>query len=138
MKRQLAILWVVGLCVWCAGCEDDNHKTSIVKVETDEGETGNHYAVSDVGGTWKGRAGTGQTSTVLRLTQNGDSLSGSWTWGAGDTRTCGGYKSGNRVVLWDQKSEGDIWEMTVSEDGRKMSGTGNKYGGGMYALSFSR
>ena len=95
-------------------------------------------ASGEVSGVWHGRAGTGQTSTTLRLNQNGNSLSGSWTWGAGDRRSCSGSVSGNSVVLKDTRSTGDTWHLTLSSDGRSLSGTGMKYGGGSYHVSFTR
>jgi hypothetical protein len=154
-RMPLAVVLAVG--VWAAaGCEDytiggmlidalkgdDSDKSSETQTETStssgSGQSNKTVSAKDVSGTWKGKAGTAQGSTTLRLKQSGTSLSGSWTWGAGDTRTCSGYRQGSTICLWDQKSTGDAWEMTLSEDGSKMSGRAQKYGGGSYALSFSR
>lgn len=96
------------------------------------------HASESLTGTWSGKAGTGQTRTVMQLEQNGTSLSGSWMWGAHDTRHCSGYRSGNQVVLKDTRADGDTWSLTLSPDRRTLSGTGKKYGGGSYAVHFTR
>ena len=114
MKKWMIVFAVAGLLAWGTGCEKEEH-TEIYYGEEEAHEPGgssqsqSHYSASNVGGTWKGKAGTAQGSTTLRLTQSGNSLSGSWTWGAGDTRSCKGSKNGNRVVLKDQRSDGDTW-----------------------------
>ncbi len=142
MKTWMIWLVVGGMSVWGAGCEDDkggNHEERIVE-ETTEGDytESSSYSARDVSGTWTGKAGTGQGKTVLKLRQDGSSLSGSWVWGAGDTRNCGGYRNGLSVVLWDNEPKGDLWRMTVSEDGTSLCGTAEKYGGGAYAVTFNR
>ena len=143
----------MALAFMFSGCEDHTIGEAIFSDDggSDEGnsqQAGNvapattakssSYSSSNISGTWKGRAGTGQSGTTLRLSQNGNSLSGSWTWGAGDTRSCSGSKSGNSVVLKDKRSDGDTWHLTVSSDGSRLSGSGSKYGGGSYNVSFSR
>ena len=120
-----------------SGEGDSQQAVSVAPVTTAKSSSYS-YSSSNIAGTWKGRAGTGQSSTTLRLSQNGNSLSGSWTWGAGDTRSCSGSKSGNSVVLKDNRSDGDTWHLTVSSDGSRLSGAGSKYGGGSYNVSFSR
>ncbi len=139
------MIWgiVAGMLLGMAGCEDDNGGRKverIVEETTESGGEGNasHYSTRDVGGTWKGKAGTGQGKTVLTLRQNGDSLSGSWVWGAKDTRYCSGHRDGSSIYLRDNRADGDSWKMTLSEAGSHMGGRGEKYGGGSYALSFSR
>ena len=102
------------------------------------GDPSPSHASESLTGTWSGKAGTGQTRTVMQLVQSGTSLSGSWMWGAHDTRHCKGYRSGNQVVLKDTRSDGDTWTLTLSSDRTSLSGTGKKYGGGSYAVNFSR
>ena len=121
------MVMLLGVLVAGAGCEDD---TGGGRLEV--------TAVWDAGGRWTGTAGTGQGYTVLTLSQDGTSLSGVWTWGAGDTRYCSGYRDGPVIYLWDTSPSGDAWTLILSDDGSKMHGRANKTGGGTYALQFSR
>ena len=153
-RVMLAAMLAVGMWMM-AGCEDHTIAGELVdEFKGDDSDNGgasqtqlpvsessphrSSVSAKDVSGTWKGRAGTGQGPTTLRLTQNGSSLSGSWTWGAKDTRSCSGYRDGSTVHLKDKRSDGDSWTMTISADGSRMNGSAKKYGGGGYALSFSR
>lgn len=143
-RVTMATMLVIG--AWTmAGCED--HTIGGELVDTVKGHDSDKDGESqgkttqtkkDVSGTWHGKAGSGQGATTLRLQQDGTSLSGSWTWGAGDTRSCSGYRDGMTIYLWDKGAAGDSWQMTLSGDGSQMYGSAKKYGGGSYALSFSR
>jgi len=131
-------LALVGLAL--TGCEDGEY--CMAQWIAPDGH--NHDSGSPSGshkglaGTWHGRAGTGQTGTTLHLSQNGNSLGGSWTWGAGDTRRCTGSIEGSRIVLKDQRPDGDTWHLSLSNGKRTLSGTGYKYGGGTYHVEFNR
>ncbi len=136
MNRTGALLAAMAAsAIFFQGCED--HTIAEAITHSDKSSSSDS-SISSLSGTWRGRAGTGQTSTVLRLSQNGSSLSGSWTWGNNDTRQCSGTVSGKSVTLKDTGVRGDTWHLAVSSDGRSMSGTGLKYGGGSYGVSFSR
>jgi hypothetical protein len=138
MKKHMGRL-VVCLVALLAGAGCEEHTVGGRFVGEIEGEGGGRsYAALDVGGTWTGKAGTGQGRTVLRLSQDGNSLYGSWTWGSGDTRSCGGHRDGRTIYLWDNSASGDSWILTLSDDGAAMSGSAKKHGGGSYALSFNR
>ena len=135
-------IWWMAVCLTVvlagAGCENDTIGGKLVDEVKGDDKDGESAAVQDVGGRWTGTASTGQVHTVLRLTQNGTSLSGSWTWGAGDTRNCSGYRDGKTIYLWDTSANGDAWTMTLSDDGSNMHGMAKKNGGGSYALNFNR
>lgn len=136
MKKPGILLAALALsALLFAGCEDH---TIAEAISHDGKSSSSGTSASDLSGTWSGRAGTGQSATVLRLSQNGSSLSGSWTWGNNDTRHCSGTVSGKSVTLKDTKGTGDTWHLAVSSNGKSMSGTGMKYGGGSYGVSFSR
>ena len=132
------VLALAGLVL--TGCEDGEYCMAQWIApgghDHDSGSSsGSHKSLT---GTWHGRAGTGQTGTTLRLTQNGNSLGGSWTWGAGDTRRCTGSIEGSSIVLKDQSYAGDTWYLSLSNGNRTLSGTGYKYGGGTYNVEFNR
>ena len=132
----LAAILCVGFTL--TGCEDEYCMAQWLLPDGNDHGSSSSASKGDVSGTWSGRAGTGQTRTILHLYQNDGLLSGSWTWGAGDTRTCSGSASGNAVTLKDNRSDGDTWYLTISSDGANLSGFGLKYGGGKYNVSFGR
>lgn len=153
-RVMLAAMLAVGMWMM-AGCEDhtiggemldaikgdDSDNAAETQTQTTvSASTPNSSSVSakDVSGTWNGKAGTAQGHVTLRLVQNGDKLSGSWTYSNGDKRNCTGSRSGNSITLHDNKSGGSTWRATVSSDGRSISGTGYKTDGRTYPLSFSR
>lgn len=96
----------------------------------DDGESGEESLT----GTWSGTSATGQVDSTLVLTQNGNAVSGSLHWPRGDTRSVSGSVSGSSVTLYVEG--GDIWNMDWTDN--TLLGTAQKYGGGSYALSFSR
>lgn len=137
MKRfwRAALVAVLAAGMWlAAGCEEHD---SWSEWEV-HGRGGTRESAHSVSGTWHGKAGTGQGGTTLRLQQDGTSLSGYWTWGTGDTRRCSGYRDGWTIYLWDTGSNGDSWQLVLSDDGLAMSGSASKHGGGGYALAFTR
>jgi len=96
----------------------------------DEGSDAN----DGLAGTWSGRSATGQVPSTLVLYQSGGSIHGNLHWPNGDTRSVSGSLSGSAVTLY--VGGGDVWRMTWS--GNTLRGTGQKKGGGSYALNFSR
>ena len=138
----LAALAVLLAGFMLTGCEDDGYCVAQWLFASDDDDDGGgsrqSAAFPDASGFWSGRAGTWQTSTKLHLSQSGSSLSGSWTWGAGDTRSCRGSINGNSIILKDTRSDGDTWHLSMSSDGLHLTGTGFKYSGGTYNVSFSR
>ena len=118
--------------------DDDSSSGSPSSGSSSSRSSSSHVSASDLSGTWSGRAGTAQGRVTLRLSQNGSSLSGSWTYSNGDRRSCSGSRSGNSITLRDLKSGGSTWRATVSSDGRSITGTGYKTNGQTYRLSFSR
>ncbi len=117
---------------------DDDSSESSSSHSSSSSSSSSRVSSSDLTGTWSGRAGTAQGHVTLRLVQNGNSLSGSWTYSNGDRRRCSGSRAGNSITLKDLKSGGSTWRATVSSDGRSISGTGYKTDGRTYALSFHR
>lgn len=85
-------------------------------------------------GTWSGRSATSQVASTLVLYQSGGSVSGNLNWPGGDTRSVSGSVSGTTVTLYI--GGGDVWRMTWSDN--TLRGTGQKAGGGSYALTFTR
>lgn len=98
-------------------------------------------AVDTVGmaGTWRGRAGTAQTATTLRLTQTGTAIVGTCSW-YGKTIRCTGSISGSRATLYIGGSNtgvaADRWILRVGPT--TASGTGYKPTGGTYAVSLRK
>ncbi len=90
-------------------------------------------------GTWRGRAGSYNTSTTLRLSQNGSSLSGTCSW-YGKTLSCSGSVSGSQVSLSiaspEPGEDADRWDLTYS--GSTLNGTGYKPSGGSYSVRLSK
>ena len=117
--------------------KDEDHPSSSSSASSPSSSSSN-VSSDDLSGTWSGRAGTAQGHVTLRLSQSGNSLSGSWTYSNGDRRSCKGTRSGNSITLKDQNSGGSTWHASVSQDGRTITGTGYKTDGRTYAISFSR
>lgn len=118
------------------GCEDDH---------TIGGQVANAVghddkASTNLSGTWRGVSGTGGCETVVNLTDNNGSLSGSLRWAWGGVRNFSGSCSGNSVQWSFTDSDGvsDYWQMALSSDRKKLTGHANKSDGGGYSISLSR
>lgn len=98
------------------------------------GGGGGDASAEGISGTWSGRSASTQVASTLVLYQSGSSVSGNLNWPGGDTRSVSGSVSGTAVTLYI--GGGDVWRMTWSDN--TLRGTGQKAGGGSYALTFTR
>jgi len=118
--------------------DDDSSSNSSSTDSAGGSSSSSRDSARDLSGTWRGHSGSGQWGSVLRITQNGNSISGSMTWLHeihDDRRSVSGSRSGNSVTLYI--GGGDVWHLTVS--GHSMTGSGDKAGTNRsYKLSFSR
>lgn len=96
---------------------------------------------SNISGVWTGISGSGSYSTTVSISEKNGSVSGSLKWSWGGKRKFSGSRVGNSVV-WtnqaDQDGVRDTWNMTLSSNGRKLTGRATKSDGGSYSISLSR
>lgn len=129
-------LFATGFCF--VGCED--HDTVGGKI-VDAVSKDDDSAAKNLSGTWTGVSGSGHSQTVVTLNDNNGSLSGSLTWSWGGVRSFSGFRSGN-AVEWttqpDSQGVRDTWRMTLSSNGKQLTGSASKSDGGGYSISLSR
>lgn len=108
-------------CVWLAGgCEHHG--------------SGN----ADVYGLWTGTAASGRVQTTLDLrpvASRDGRIGGSVQFGGDSREIVGGWFEDNDGVQITVEG-GDVWHLTFSDG--SMTGEAERWGGGSYALSFSR
>ncbi len=129
-------LFASGFCF--VGCED--HDTVGGKI-VDAVSNDDDSAAKNLSGTWTGVSGSSHSQTVVTLNDNNGSLSGSLTWSWGGVRSFSGSRFGN-AVEWttqpDSQGVRDTWRMTLSSNGKKLTGSASKSDGGGYSISLSR
>ncbi len=130
MPPLLSALCLFSVGIFLFGCEDhDSSKVSIV----DRTSYGSTASSANISGRWTGTSGSGHYSTVVDVHDNGGSISGSLRWSWGGVRSFSGSRNGNSV-RWttqrDSKGVSDAWNMTLSPDGRHLTGHANKTDGG--------
>ena len=100
------------------------------------GSDGGSGGGTSVTGNWVGRAGTGQLTTTMTLSQSGTGVSGRYTYSNGDSRSISGTINGNSLSM--NTEAGSRWTMTLSADGNTLSGHAMKPDGDGYDLYFRR
>lgn len=125
-------------CLFLQGCESDD---TVAGKIVDEVSSKDDKASKNLSGTWTGVSGSSHSDTVVTLKDSNGTLSGSIQWSWGGVRSFSGSRSGNSVQWTTQRDhEGvsDHWVMTLSSDGRRLTGKANKTDGGGYSISLSR
>ena len=133
--KTLSLLLAVLSAAFLVSCEGHEHESGVITDRIVSSST--DVASASVSGTWTGRSGTGQWKSIMKLRENGPSISGtmSWVHSSNDTRSISGTRSGSSLTL--HIGGGDVWHLTVS--GNRMTGTGDKAGTNRsYKLSFAR
>ncbi len=100
-------------------------------------------STEDLGGTWTGTYGPSGSAAKLIINQNGDKLDGTLEQGAIRVAFDGTYDSKSRTLSMKQSKvlSGDGWSLgedagKLSDDGRKISGTGKDPMGGALGMSY--
>lgn len=138
LSSVLAFLCLCSVVAFTLGCED--HDTIGGKIV--DKVSGNDKSPSkNISGTWTGTSGSGHHGTVVNINDNGGAISGSLRWSWGGVRKFSGWRNENSVHWVNQAdSEGvtDTWDMTLSSDGKHLTGHASKSNGGGYSISLSR
>lgn len=133
----LSALCLFSVGIFLFGCEDHDSKNPII----DRTSHGSTVSSASISGRWTGTSGSGHYSTVVDVHDNGGDISGSLRWSWGGVRSFSGSRNGN-FIHWttqrDSKGVSDAWNMTLSPDGRHLTGHANKTDGGGYDISLSR
>ena len=138
LSASLAVVCLFASTLCFVGCED--HDTVGGKI-VDAVSKDDDSSAKNLSGTWTGVSGSSHSQTVVTLADNNGSLSGSLTWSWGGVRSFSGFRSGNSVEWTTQPdSQGvrDTWRMTLSSNGKKLTGSASKSDGGGYSISLSR
>ncbi len=138
LSSILALLCLCTVAAFTFGCED--HDTIGGKI-VDKVSGDDKSSSKNISGTWTGTSGSGHFRTVVNINDNGGAISGSLRWSWGGVRRFSGQRNGNSVHWVNQAdSEGvvDTWDMTLSSDGKHLTGHANKSNGGGYSISLSR